>query len=295
VATIRRHIDLYKKHFKKTLLVANDDFVIQGRGLEALGYARDQGLGLRDDSILVQPGDRAYYHAFLSYNFWPRVPVILESEHYGPSKARGAWGDGHLFLQAIEDYHASYATVHWYPRQFLEANRDLIQSIDMRLGYRLQLEEMSWPAKVQAGGPIEIAYRWRNGGVAPCLPGGHPAITLEDEKGGIAAVFVDEDFDVRELPIGPPGKAKSLARFLPRSASSSPDAAIGEDSAPGGFSEKDKPVIVFNLPPDNILRPGTYSVYISVGDLTGLPKIALPLDGDDGHRRYRVGAVQVTK
>jgi len=40
VEAIRRHIDLYKKHFKHTLLVANDDFMIQGRGIEALGYAR---------------------------------------------------------------------------------------------------------------------------------------------------------------------------------------------------------------------------------------------------------------
>ena len=31
-ATVRRHIDLYKKNFKHTLLIANDDFMIQGRG-----------------------------------------------------------------------------------------------------------------------------------------------------------------------------------------------------------------------------------------------------------------------
>ena len=280
VATIRRHIDLYKEHFKKTLLVANDDFAIQGRGLETLGYARDQGLALRDDSILVQPGNLAYYHAYLSYNFRPRVPVILESEHYGPSKASGAWDDGHLFLQAIEDYHASYATVHWYPREFLAANRELIHRIDMRLGYRLQAEEISWPAKVQTGGSMQIGYVWRNAGVAPCIPGGHPTITLEDEKGGIAGVFVDEDFNVRELPIGPPGEAKAIARRV---------------LLPPGFPQEDKPLVTFSIPPRNILRLGTYSVYISVGDRTGLPNIALPLDGDDGHRRYRVGAIQIVE
>ena len=278
VATIRRRIDMYKKHFKKTLLVANDDFAIQGRGLETLGYARDQGLALRDDSILVQPGKLAYYHAYLSYNFWPHVPVILETEHYGGSKERGAWGDGHLFLQAIEDYHASYASVHWYPRKFLGANRDLIHRIDMRLGYRLELEEISWPSKVRAGSSMQIGYRWRNAGVAPCLPGGHPTITFEDDKGGIAGVFVDDDFNVRELPVGQPGESKSIARrVLPY------------------FPQEDKPLITFSLPPDEILRPGTYSVYISVGNQTGSPEIALPLDGDDGHRRYRVGAIQVTR
>ena len=278
VATIRRHIDLYKKHFKHTLLVANDDFAIQGRGLETLGYARDQGLGLRDDSILVRGGKEAYFHAYLSYNFWPRVPVILESEHYGPSKESGAWQNGDLFLKAIEDYHASYATIHWYPRPYLKDNLDLIRRINLRLGYRLQLQQASWPSEVPAGGKIDIAYAWRNAGVAPCLPGGHPAITLEDAQHGIAAVFTDENFNVRELPVAPPGEAKTISR---RSLT--------------GFPQEDKPVISFTLPPPGILRPGTYDVYISVGSLTGTPEIALPLPNDDGHRRYRLGTIRVTE
>jgi hypothetical protein len=38
---------------------------------------------------------------------------------------------------------------------------------------------------------------------------------------------------------------------------------------------------------------GTYDVYVSVGGLDGTPQIALPLDQEDGQRRYRVGAIQV--
>jgi hypothetical protein len=277
VATIRRHIDLYKKNFKHTLLVANDDFMIQGRGIEALGYARDQGLSLRDDSILVEPGSEAYFHAFLAYNFWPRLPVILESEHYRPSKERGAWGDGHLFLQAIEDYHASYATVHWYPREFLAANRDLVDRINLRLGYRLQLVEASWPAKVTAAGPMSIGYRWRNAGVAPCLPGGHPTITFKDQKAGIAGVFVDEDFNVRELPIGVPGQAMIISR----------------KEFGAKLEENDKPLLTYTLPPVHILKPGMYDLYISVGTATGEPVLALPLPDDDGRRRYRLGSIEV--
>jgi len=278
VATIRKHIDLYKKHFRKTLLVANDDFAIQGRGLEALGYARDQGLGLRDDSILVQAGEQAYYHAYLAYNFWPRVPVILESEHWGGSKQREAWGDGHLFLQAIEDYHASYATVHWYPREFLTNNRDLIDRINLRLGYRLQLIEASWPSEVAAGGSMAVGYRWRNAGVAPCLPGGYPAMTFKDDKGGIAGVFVDEDFNVRELPVGLPGQAKIISRERLQ-----------------GLPQENKPLIAYILPPPHILKPGAYDVYVSVGAATGEPVIALPLPNDDGYRRYRLGSIKIAR
>lgn len=276
VATINRHIDLHKKHFKRTLLVANDDFALQGRGLESLGYARDLGLGLRDDSILVNK-EHPYFHAYLANNFWPRVPVVLESEHYGSSKSRGAWGDGSMFLQAIEDYHASYATVHWYPREFLKENAELVRRINLRLGYRLQLLEASWPSEVQAGGTITAGYSWRNAGVAPCLPGGHPTLTLKDAKGGIAAVFVDEDFNVRESPVGPPGKAKTISRL----------------QSMEGVSQEDKPPIFYTLPPKHILKPGIYDVYISVGDATGTPSIALPLPNDDGYRRYRLGKISV--
>jgi hypothetical protein len=192
------------------------------------------------------------------------------------SRDNGAWGDGHLFLQAIEDYHASYASVHWYPREFLNANRELIHRINMRLGYRLQAQEVSWTSTVDAGGTIQVGYRWANVGVAPCLPGGHPTLTLEDDKDGIAGVFVDSDFDVRELPVGPPDAAKPISRkSLPY------------------FAQEDKPLITFDLPPTNILKPGKYVVYISVGNLTGSPEIALPLEGDDGHHRYRLGSITV--
>ncbi len=274
-ATVKEHIDLYRKHFKHTLLVANDDFSNQGRGLEVLYYARKLGLTLRDDSILVRGGDRAWHHAYLADNFWPALPVILESEHYGPSRERGYWQDGSLYLKAIEAYHASYASVHWYPREFLEKNRELIHRINQRLGYRLQLLEASWPAEVQREEPLVIGYRWRNAGVAPCLPGGFPTITLKDSNDGVAAVFVDEGFNVRVLPVGPPGKALPVGRQQKAS------------------SQADRPLISFTLPPDPIFKPGTYNVYISIGTRSGTPKIALPLAGDDGQRRYRLGAITV--
>ncbi len=95
----------------------------------------------------------------MAQRFWPTVPVILESEHYGGSVERGAWGDGSLYLQAVEDYHASYASIHWWPREFLAANRDLVDRMNRRLGYRLQLVEASWPEAVRPGEPWTFAAR----------------------------------------------------------------------------------------------------------------------------------------
>jgi hypothetical protein len=188
---------------------------------------------------------------------------------------KGYWADGARYLDAIEDYHASYATVHWYPHEFLAKNRELIRKVNLRLGYRLQLLEASWPAEVKPGEALLVGYSWQNAGVAPCLPGGHPAITLKDEKNGIAGVFVDEEFDMRSLPVGPPGGATP----------------IGREVRP--HYQADKPLIAFSLPPRHILKPGLYSIYISVGDSIGTPLIALPLENDDGFRRYRLGSIRI--
>lgn len=269
--TIRRHIDLHTKHFKKTLLAANDDFVSQDRGSSGIEYACRQGLTLRDDSILVQPKPSAYFHADLAQMFWPKVPVVLECEHYGPSKRRGAWEDGRLYLQAVEDYHASYASVHWWPQEFLDENRELIGRINLRLGYRLQLVESSWPSEVIMDSAVRFSARWRNAGVAPCLPGGYPAVTLKDSKGGIVGVFVDEKFDVRSLPVGPPGKAEIANQ------------------------EMDFPVsrlLHLNYRP-GVRQPGIYDLYVSVGTRTGTPRITLPLPDGDGKGRYRLGTLKV--
>jgi hypothetical protein len=235
---------------------------MQGRGQEVIDYALEHGLTLRDDSILVQGGANAYFSAEMAQPFWPTKPVILESEHYGGSRDRGVWGDGSLYLKAVEDYHASYASIHWWPREFLTECRPIIDKMNLRLGYRLQVAEASWPATIPIDGRLTISTIWRNAGVAPCYPGGYQTITLKDAKGGIAACFVDDGFDMRSLPVGPPGKAETRSR----------DASF---------------LLPFNF------AGGKLDVFISVGTRTGTPTIALPLAGDDGQHRYRLGSVQI--
>ncbi|MCX6631771.1 MAG: hypothetical protein NTW28_29535, partial [Candidatus Solibacter sp.] len=91
----------------------------------------------------------------------------------------------------------------------------------------------------------------------------------------IAGVFVDEEFDVRTLPVGPPEKAEPVGR---------------EAKA---ISQASKPLMAFALPPANILKPGAYTVWMSVGTRAGTPKIALPLADEDGQRRYRLGEIRI--
>jgi len=270
VATIRRHIDLHTKHFKKTLLAANDDFAEAGRGRPTIEYAAQQGLTLRDDSILVEGGEDAYFNAGFAPLFWERLPVVLESEHFGKSRQHGYWKDGRQYLEAVEKYHASYASVHWWPREFLADNRDLVQEINLRLGYRLQLVEASWPSAIPVDGSFRFTTTWRNAGVAPCLPGGYPALTIKDAQGGIVGVFVDEGLDMRNLAVAEPDKAPA-------------ESHKADFALPLVMDERTRP-----------LKPGDYEVYVSVGTVTGTPKLALPLPNDDSHHRYRLGKLIVT-
>jgi hypothetical protein len=264
--TVIRHIDLHRKYFKRTLLAANDDFggpEDSGPRWPVIEYALACGLTLRDDSILVQPSPRSYFHAQMAQPFWPVVPVILESEHYGMSRERRAWGDGEDYLHAVENYHASYASIHWWPREFLDENRELIRRMNLRLGYRLQVTQAEWPAKVKAGDAVTCACSLRNAGVAPCLPGGYLAFTLKDRnQGGIVGAWVDPDFNVRALFVGGPGKAPLVERS-----------------------------VVWRIP-DGI-PSGTYEVFVSVGDAAGTPMFQLPLENHDGRNRYRIGTVEV--
>lgn len=229
---------------------------------ELTNWLVEQGLGLRDDSILVQGGGSAYFHGLMAQSFWPRQPIVLECEHYGSSQARKCWGDGSGFLQAVEDYHASYTSIHWWPHEFLAANRDLVRQINLRIGYRFVPDEVAWTPNVRLGGTFRVEWNWRNAGVAPPYRSLFPAVTLKDAAGGIVGVFVDEELDLRALPVQArgvaPGRGSTLVQALP-----------------------------FQM------KGGTYEVFVSVGDRTGTPMIALPVAGDDGSRRYRAGTMSV--
>jgi len=260
------HIDLHLKHFKKTLLCISDDFAGHnkpGWNFPITDYALSRGVTLRDDSILVQPPPHSWYHAEMAQAFWPRFPVILEHEHYAGSKKRGAWS-GELLLKAVEDYHASFMSIHGQPRPILTENRETIDKINQRMGYRLQPLEVTWPQTVEIGkASFKVKWTWANKGVAPCYPGGFPCLTLKDAEGGIVSVLTDESLNMRSLKVGPSGAA--------------PVTMLVSEFTIGLVAPTTK--------------PGTYDLFISVGMRDGTPRIALPLTGDDGQHRYRLGTV----
>ena len=110
-----------------------------------------------------------------------------------------------------------------------------------------------------------VQWSWANKGVAPCYAGGFPALTLKDDEGGIVAVLTDATLDMRDLKVGPPGEPP--------------------------VRDHESEFIIGLYAPST--RPGTYDIYISVGTRDGTPTIALPLEKDDGQRRYRLGQMTI--
>lgn len=272
---VKKHIDLHKKHFPNTLLCISDDVAgptSRGPKFPAMDYALSKGVSLRDDSIMVQPPPDSWYHAEMASAFWPTLPVILEHEHYGSSKIRKAWS-GDLLVKSVEDYHASYMSIHWWPREMLSENRETVERVNRRLGYRIQLKEISWPAEVPLGEPFTVETQWANAGVAPLYAGAFWCFTLKDASGGVASVNTDESFDFATLKPAEPAKAQvqsSQSRFTVSLRHVDP---VGNHAPP--------------------TKPGAYDVFVSLGKRDGTPQIALPLKNGDGQRRYKLGQIRL--
>ena len=106
-----------------------------------------------------------------------------------------------------------------------------------------------------------------NAGVAPPYRDLFPAYTLTDERGGIAGVLVDETLNFRRLPVGPAGRTP-LTKHVSR--------LTLDARAP-------------------TVKPGRYTLSVSVGRREGNPEIALPYDGGDSRNRIPVGSVEILK
>ena len=265
IECLKRHIDLHVKHFKKTLLSLSDD--TDGHDNKSgdwpvMRYALEKGVTFRDDSIFCRKAPQAWFHDDMAALFSPTRPIILETQHYHMATKINAWDTG-LLLKAVEDNRGSYLSIHGWPDEIYTNHAAGIAAINLRLGYRIMPRSVTFPDAVKLGEPFEVASTWANAGVAPCYGGGFYALTLKDDKGGIVSVLSDESFDMRDLRTGKAGVAPATARAA--------RFRIGH-IAPA-------------------TRPGTYDVFISVGRRDGTPAIALPLAGDDGQRRYKIGRV----
>lgn len=288
------HIKLHTKHFKKTRLVINDNHLDQDfSDPRLLQYCLSHGMGIRNDSFgCFKNMICREITQHLMNSVWITAPTILETTHYGQSCNRLAGWDREALVKAVRDMHASYFSIHWWPREFLEAERPLINEVNRILGYRLRIETAEWTDKLQPGQSWVFKAKWINSGVAPLYEDAYPAITFKDINGSIAAVFVDESMNLRRVLPDSLG-ATSPIRYHQETV------VIPANPLRRASFER---MADFDLCSEDFerfsqrtstLKPGDYDVFLSVGSRIGTPRIAMPMAGHDGSRRYRIGSVTV--
>lgn len=196
--TLKWHIDLHLKHFKNTQLIVNDDMI---RHLSNLNdeesvrlaeYCKENGLGIRDDSINVE-----YYVKVMRFDslvapdlldyFKDSAPVDLEFEHYGWSGVPERFGDGFRHIDALRNANATYAGFHGHANQWYAERKNMHDYLANRLGYWYFINGLS-PTLLSGSRPVLTLYV-ENKGFSRAYHTYTFRVELEDENGARVRVF----------------------------------------------------------------------------------------------------------
>ncbi|HMF72136.1 MAG TPA: DUF4832 domain-containing protein [Flavitalea sp.] len=179
VATIKKHIDLYSNLYKHSVLIVSDDMIGQrnkddGADYEIYQYCLKKGIGFRDDSGNVEWykklgfGPSCIRSPELYSRVYKKIPVILESDHYGDAYKNGMWGDGSGFEKALRETHASIIGFHYYPREWLKDNFEYAGRLANLSGYWYFPKFAMLPDTLRKNSTRNyIRLTWENHGVAP--------------------------------------------------------------------------------------------------------------------------------
>lgn len=306
LAAVKVHMALWRKCLPNTYLVISDDVAGWGsfeEDPEAMRYARQLGIGFRDDSIMVEsPSDTrkhkngrslaSWYHDNWARIFAKTSPVVVEHEHYDLSNSRkDCWRDEWL-LKSVEAYQASYLSVHGWPDEIYAKSGAAFVQAARRIGYRFELREATYPKTVRLGEAVEIGSSWVNVGVAPCYAGASLAWSLLDDKGTVIWTFVDSRIDFKDAApklegTEKPFDCKSRVRFGCTS-----DLPDRNDGLIAFYREKGRFDFGKKVP---TMKPGSYRLAVSLGKADGTPTIALPLENGTPSRRYPIGKIIVVE
>jgi len=186
---VKTHIDLYLKHYKKTLLVVTDDLLrstgSESEKMELYNYAVKNGISLRDDSPMVLGLMQSELKTWTvkNPNFFEGVyksrPTVFELEHYGKVKSQGHWlgkngkdtipqlkvTGAEVFRNAVKIIRPTYIGFHGYLGEWLNDNPDLTKELLNLCGY------WYFPKMINVnqakGHNLSFEMEWLNKGVAP--------------------------------------------------------------------------------------------------------------------------------
>lgn len=140
------YIESYTKHFKGDQLFINHNYADHNqdgtRDLAILDFALSKGVGLRDDSIMIEKGARAFYNQKTAKKFAENAKVFIETGEYSTLQQKGHWNCDTLH-SAVRQYRASYLGAYWWPSRYFSENADCIARLNTFLGYRLRLVDVS--------------------------------------------------------------------------------------------------------------------------------------------------------
>jgi hypothetical protein len=249
----RIHLKLWKRHFPNTQLFINDGW----GGNEILNLARNMDYGIGDHSVQV-PGEKFRNYAadpVKAARFWPDVPV--EIEHH-PDTIPGP-----LYEQAAQNWRASYLRIHVNPYRAWKLEKERIQRMGLRTGYRFQIQELEFPVSARRGSAVPVNISLKNAGHAPCYKGGHIHLHLRGIETQNEIRHSDTGFNVRDLHPG----------------------VTAESASP------EERQIAFPVPQG--LAPGQYELLISIGPEDGVPFYQLPYNEAEDGCRLPAGQVRI--
>jgi len=186
---VKAHIDLYLKHYKKTLIVVTDDLLrstnSETEKMELLNYVTANGISIRDDSPMVlglmqnELKTWTVKHPDFFESVYKSRPTVFELEHYGKVKKQGHWlgkngkdtipefkvTGADVFRNSIKLIRPTYIGFHGYIEEWINDNPDLTKELLNLCGY------WYFPKSInvnQANGhELSFEIEWLNKGVAP--------------------------------------------------------------------------------------------------------------------------------
>jgi hypothetical protein len=179
VAAIKKHIEIYKKYYKKSTLIISDDFIAHrasddGSDDELLDFIIQNNIGFRDDSFGVGWNiNRGFGYSTITnpelFNLvWKNIPVVLESDHYRAAGKPEIWENGKRFEVAIRETHATFISFHHWPREWLIENSRIAEKFANLCGYWYFPKYAVLPDTLRKGGNRNyLKLTWENHGTAP--------------------------------------------------------------------------------------------------------------------------------
>ncbi len=234
--------------------------------LPARLYAKDLDFALDHGFALIWTGfidGLRGWDRDLMEKYWRDHPIVAEGNwSYDDLKNQKTHGTVAENLDVGIEWHANFEHFYIgsdaYPRSMKEDSVTWERGLESGgLGYRLVPTSLSWPGSIPAGDLLLVRQKWVNRD-AGRLYVPHPLkIYLTDASG--KEKFSETDNGVDE------------SKWLQ--------------------GETHSLISVFHLPKE--LAPGTYDLRIALVDATGTPRIALPIAGGDGTKRYTVGEIAI--